>query len=167
MIRLPILVGSLVLASIVFLPLLPGAANACSCGTPPPEIAFDNSDGVFSGTALSLETQDDHDVVRFFVIDSWKGVTTRTAYVSTRSSGSECGYTFELGKKYVVFAADQEDIFVPGTGYPMGSHLCSGSKIYDQAEELLEWLGDPGVTPTLPTTWGRIKMQFGFRPTLP
>ena len=155
MLRLCLLVGGITLPL-----LLVPVAHPCTCGTPPPEIAFDNSDGVFSGTALSLETLDGHDVVRFFVIDSWKGVTSRTIHVAARSSEAECGYAFELGKKYVVFAKEQEDLFVPGFGYPLSTHLCSRTDNYEQAETSLEWLGDPTVTPALPASWGRIKMQF-------
>ncbi len=40
----------------------------------------------------------------FQVADSWKGVTTMTVVIRTAVSGASCGYTFEAGKQYVVYA---------------------------------------------------------------
>lgn len=99
----------------------PETAWACSCVPPdPPPVAFTNAHAVFVGgvTAINDPTwlartfpflpivysSADPVLVNFQVADSWRGVTTTTVAIRTAASGASCGYTFEVGKQYVVYA---------------------------------------------------------------
>ena len=112
------------LAVVILLALMlaqPRPASACSCVPPdPPPVAFTNAHAVFVGgvTAINDPTwlartlpflpivysSADPVLANFQVGDSWKGVTTTTVAIRTAVSGASCGYTFDVGKQYVVYA---------------------------------------------------------------
>ena len=102
-----------------FLLVAPSRAWACSCVPPdPPPIAFANMEAVFVGNVTQISDPSwpgglvsSADPVRVVlqVNDSWKGVTTATVLVETAVSGASCGYTFDVGKQYVVYAYDHDN----------------------------------------------------------
>lgn len=94
-------------------------AVACSCNTPPPiENALTEADAVFVGRVVEMAIQR-HDggleknACRFEIIEIFKGIEARkkTVLVLTAMDSGSCGYPFELGDKYLVYAYNhKEDI---------------------------------------------------------
>jgi hypothetical protein len=86
--------------------LFPDCAHACSCMSAPVEKEFSWSEAVFAGEAVSVEGEGSEDrTVTFRVVKTWKGPDRGTLQVRTAASGASCGYGFEEGREYVVYAA--------------------------------------------------------------
>lgn len=93
----------LVLGSLL---LFTNCAHACSCMSAPIEKEFSRSEAVFAGEAVSFEGAGSEDrMVTFRVAKTWKGPDRETLQVRTTASGASCGYRFEEGREYVVYAA--------------------------------------------------------------
>jgi len=96
------------------LTIAPPQAAACSCAGPPPlAVDLERQTAVFAGEVVDIEEANgglmrssaDPMRVTFEVDTSWKGVRTKQVVVQTAMSGASCGYeSFEVGRKYVVFA---------------------------------------------------------------
>ena len=106
-------------ATAILLPtlLVPARADACTCvsmGTPTPqqvrqgiEESVKTAEAVFSGEVISADTLG----ANLKVDKVWKGspggiARLQHAYLTSTGSAvfDTCDYTFEVGKKYVVFA---------------------------------------------------------------
>jgi len=95
---------------------------ACSCEvTLEPEKkqiqdAFTSSGAVFSGEVVEVsESPADKNslLVKFKVAQSWKGESKREITITTNKESSMCGYSFEVGEKYLVYANGlKNDLFV-------------------------------------------------------
>ncbi len=102
----------LLLAIFVFAALLPVQTQpvyACSCimpGTPQEEM--ENASAVFSGRVLEIEETGYGYNVTLEVLEAWKGVDETTIQVHTGMGGGDCGFNFEEGKKYIVYASSSE-----------------------------------------------------------
>jgi hypothetical protein len=98
--------------------LIPRETTACGCGEPLGTVAYQLNKArvVFVGRVVRLELagprasgRDDEDMVATFTIEHrWKGPAKRT--IRVRTSGNQtvlstCGVDFQLGRRYVVFAA--------------------------------------------------------------
>lgn len=80
-------------------------AFACSCA--PPKLiqeAFESSAAVFSGKVASIEGDQFGRTAIFQVDTAWKGVSKDTVQVLTAAQSSACGYGFEKGMSYIVYA---------------------------------------------------------------
>ena len=95
---------------VVFL-LPPRCALACSCAMPPgSQDALADSEAVFSGEVVAVEqgtataTSPGYDRATLRVSEAWKGAGRGTLEVRTPSSGPACGYHFEEGREYLVYA---------------------------------------------------------------
>ncbi|SDS64480.1 Tissue inhibitor of metalloproteinase [Paenibacillaceae bacterium GAS479] len=109
---------SLMLALLLSIIVLPSPVQACSCvapGTTQEELV--KSDVVFSGkvalirdrfanpfTAPFIEDDGNPYQVRLVTEAVWKGELGREAVVFTSVSGGSCGFPFEDGQRYLVFA---------------------------------------------------------------
>ena len=93
-----------------------GEALACQCSPlGSPCAAIENSDAViFSGTALEVSNPGDSAdrpaaerlvQVRFSVNEPFRGASASTIVVSTPEQSGMCGYEFEAGESYLVFAS--------------------------------------------------------------
>jgi hypothetical protein len=78
--------------------------------------------------------------VTFDVSDVWKGPAYRRMVLTTSRESASCGYPFQLGETYLVYAADRGD--------GLTTHLCSRTNSISQAQPDLVALG-PGAAPTL------------------
>ena len=109
----------------------------CSCVEPrPPDEAFVRTDAVFVGQVMedgnSLWDQIQKEIaqaydqfvpplphtrviglyerdVSFLVQDSWRGVNTTEVTVRTGSGGGDCGYNFQQGQQYLLYASHSPD----------------------------------------------------------
>ena len=144
MIRLTLLIpmiGALLL-------IHPDLTYACKCATPgPPSEELLNSDLVFSGRVISIQSIDGVDgaasdpdpevpdfgvySVEFDVETVWKGTVLETMYLTTNRDSASCGFTFAEGTSYVVYA--QDDLIV---------HRCSRTRLLSEAALDLDELGE-------------------------
>ena len=103
--------------------------------------------------------------VTFRVSEAWKGAGVETVSVQTAVSDASCGYPFDEGEGYLVFAS--KGIFYERGELEVG--LCGSTKPLPEARAELAALG-PGTAPTgssaagerLPDTSGALP---GLRPT--
>jgi len=104
-------------------------ANACDCAEPPaPKKAFEGATAVFLAEAVKVEVEGQTRTVTFKVERWWKGGDKQEVIASTHKSGATCGYGFEKGKKYMVYAGAEKD-------KSLRVSLCSRTRTEKQAEE--------------------------------
>jgi hypothetical protein len=93
-------------------------AFACSCPViPGPEKkqvqqAFSGSVAIFSGEVLEIsDSSTDINIwlVKFKVAKSWKGDLNGEVTITTAKNSAMCGYSFEIGKQYLVYANGARD----------------------------------------------------------
>lgn len=96
-----------------FIVLIGTAQNsfACSCAISDKPLktqvkdAYANSTAIFSGEVTDITAKDEWTViVKIKVAKSWKGKVAKNITISTSKESSLCGYSFEVGKKYLVYA---------------------------------------------------------------
>jgi hypothetical protein len=127
--------------SLILLGALGGvdATLACSCAPPPPpQTALKQSNAVFTGTVIGVTTSGNDHVVRLRVESSWKGAKCGEATVVTASEDAACGYTFQVGQSYLVYAVKEQG--------KLSTNLCSRTKPTSEATEDLTALGKPATT---------------------
>lgn len=93
-------------------------AHSCSCiqvGTGP--VSIEGSAAVFAGEVVAITLLEKPVIggrpgefqkrlaVKFRVWESWKGVESGFVTVETGLGGGDCGYTFEIAERYLVFAS--------------------------------------------------------------
>ena len=144
--------ASLALTGLGLLVLLPDCASACSCVLPQgsqkerAERALSGSEAVFSGKVVEIEkppsgpgwSSGDLETDTFRVSEVWKGPQRATLEVKTPVWGMSCGYPFEEGQEYLVYASGKQDLKV---------HACGTTKQLSKADEDLAVLGN-GEKPT-------------------
>ena len=163
---------ALVLLTLALSALLPDCATACSCGTVPgtPQETLSGSKAVFSGEVVDFEKPPPatkmiegtmwtvmggggpEATVTLRVSEVWKGPRHQTMTVTTEAdSGMGCGYPFEEGRDYLVYATGEEPSIC----------LCSETKPLSEAGTDLETLGDgekPEYGGTLSDTSGGVSV---------
>ena len=134
--------ASLVLTvfGVMFL-LPPRCASACSCAMPPgSQDALADSDAVFSGEVVAVEqgtataSGPGNDTVTLRASEVWKGPQRETLEVRTPSQGMACGYHFEKGQEYLVYA------YTGKQGLEVDS--CGATKSLSKADRNLAALGE-------------------------
>ena len=126
----------------------PERAMACSCAPPAsPLVALEQSAAVFSGELVSIDGYWGA-ILTFEVSRVWKGPVEETLVLTTSSLGAgDCGYPFEAGRAYLVYADAGGDL--------LEVWLCRGTTPLEYAQEDLEFLGEgqiPGAAATAPET---------------
>lgn len=116
------------------------AAHACKCAEPEAAAAAAASaTAVFEGQVSQISApQGDAVVVELKVARAWKGVTTEQVSVRTRAESAACGYPFQVGTSYLVYAQAE------GTGLQV--HHCGRTRPIVEAQEDIVALG-MGSTP--------------------
>lgn len=146
----PALPRTLALVAAVLLPLLAAApvAEACSCAPPgAPRTELEHADAVFSGRVVEVEPEEARLgfrrlAVRFALDAVWKGVPAGDQVtVWTAEQSAACGYAFEPGEEYLVYAYDA-DAGEPTT-HELTTNLCSRNAPLARAAEDLAALGEP------------------------
>jgi hypothetical protein len=119
--------------------LAPSRAAACSCMAPPPPAeSAQNSTAVFEGRVTRIDDPQGEPKVHFQVVRSFKGPSSEAIEVRTANSSAACGYGFEEGKSYLVYASEESGALHTG--------LCSRTRLASEASEDITALG-LGVTP--------------------
>jgi hypothetical protein len=130
------LVASLILAS-----LLATASPAVACDfeePPPPQEALDEATAVFAGEVIEVESVTDDPggnylAATFLVHRAWKGIDDSPVVVETHQDEAACGYPFEVGESYLVYAHSE--------GSPLTTTLYRRTTPLDLADEDLDALG--------------------------
>ncbi|MDW0117117.1 hypothetical protein QTL97_09230 [Sporosarcina thermotolerans] len=130
---------------ILFLWWKPLDASACSCvALPPPKKALTEADAVFSGEVVEIIENGKHIVrgkgktIHFKVDEVWKGIDESEAVVTTGLDTEGCGFPFEKGKKYLVYAS-MGDMYVANT---LTTTICRRTTEFAYATEDLTVLGE-------------------------
>jgi hypothetical protein len=112
------------------------AALACSCAPlPGPPQARDHAAAVFTGTVLGITREDNRRLVRLRVEEAWKGARCEEVTVSTGLGDSDCGYAFQEGQTYLVYAEERRG--------RLSTNLCTRTRPAAEAGEDLAALGAP------------------------
>ena len=129
-------------------------AYACSCVAPGSyEEGLESNDWVFDGVVINKKTKSSlfgtkstADLVEwtFQVNGSWKGEVTELMTVYSAESGVSCGYEFEVGKRYAVFARELEGIIKVS--------LCSKTSIIADNSDIFTELGSYTFEVNVPST---------------
>jgi hypothetical protein len=127
---------------LVFLLTCVTIVEGCQCDKSPnpPCRAYGDSPHIFEGTVTSFEDLGPNNRrVTFDRVRSYKGVNSNRIILHTGDGGSDCGYTFAVAKRYLVYAYGQEDEIT--TSY------CTRTRPIEYASEDLAFFGN---VPTLP-----------------
>jgi hypothetical protein len=145
-------------------------AFGCSCVPPPPDIKTardvaqwyaNRSDAIFEGTVKRVELkwalmeakvgglvpadldEDEPTLhITFDVSHFHKGVAQKEVLVTTGIGGGDCGFDFEIGEQYLVYA------FADASGH-LSTGICSGTALLEESQSKLSYLrGDQAVSET-------------------
>lgn len=136
-------------ALLMSLVLLADAAFGCSCmPNPAPDKALLKADAVFFGKAVKVSGQagphgSGEVRVKFEVERFWKGNVSRKLEIGTAASGALCGYGFQQGENYLVYA------YADPTG-GLRAALCSRTRPEADADEDFTVLGEGEVPSPCP-----------------
>jgi hypothetical protein len=129
---------------------IPSNVYACSCVQPlAVEAEFSRSEAVFAGRVLEVKEQRHLNgsmtkAALFEVSHIWKGGSESQIIIHTGLGGGDCGYHFENGKEYLVYAH-------PSTMYGdkelLITIICDRTNVLAQAQEDSAILGE-GKVPT-------------------
>ena len=169
--------GAALVAVVCGIFLSPDCASACSCAVPasasPQEITqqeLSRSDAVFAGEVVDIDkplpvTSSIAPMkVTFRVSEAWKGAEGETLEVQTAVSDASCGYPFDEGEGYLVFASEAKTRNVG----ELEVALCGSTQPLSKAGTELAALGSgaapTGSSPTgerLPDTSGGLSGSSG------
>ncbi|MFI6300056.1 hypothetical protein ACIBEJ_51275 [Nonomuraea sp. NPDC050790] len=103
------------------------AACACTCAELTPAEAVKHAAAVFTGTVVSVKTvkgpPNAQKVYTFRTDHAYKGTAATEYQVGADTDSPACGYVFEQGTRYLVFAGS--DGRIPGVN--LSTTLCSGN----------------------------------------
>ncbi|CAN5649968.1 hypothetical protein BH23ACI1_BH23ACI1_31630 [soil metagenome] len=153
----PWLIGFAALMALTLAPARDAWACSCPSSGPPCQNAF-QVDAVFAGTVSSISALPDDGPplrpdearipralrVEFVEVLAFRGIQgVTTASILTAGSGPACGYTFQQGERYIVYASRAAD----RTGLVTG--ICSRTRLLTDAGDdlsFLQTLSVPGQT---------------------
>lgn len=134
------------IASLILIIPNTNSASACMCA---PRLApieeLQRSTAVFSAKTVDInesKSGNGYDI-KFDVERVWKGTFDDIAVIFTPSSGDLCGYEFEEGEKYLVYAYKSDG--------PLHTSICNRTTPLADAQEDLEFLD---------TAWLVYKLKF-------
>ena len=125
-----------------------GQVHACKCVQPgSPSEEMEKFAAVFAGRVVSIEHSfdpnsttrgpGDRTTVGLEVSTVWKGAVHEDMYVTTPPTGGSCGFAFEEGREYILYAHDSaadDDVYTVS--------ICSRTALLSQAQADLEAFGD-------------------------
>ena len=112
------------------------AANrvfACRCASGFAFAAYSQTDEIFTGRILSITrdptTEFQREIVRVHVLDTLKGTAAGEVEIV---SGAVCGFPFEQGREYLIYATYETD--------GLNVHLCNRTRTLDLASVDLSYI---------------------------
>ena len=132
---------------------LSSRSEACSCvQAAPPCEAFTSAHTVFIGRVVTVTNIDRHMVAgnesfvtwgrrtQFVVERVYKGSESKTVELETGSGGGDCGYGFQKGKSYLVYA------YVGTRTKKLETNICTRTRTVELAADDLDYLNTPPQT---------------------
>jgi hypothetical protein len=112
-------------------------ALACSCLPPaPPLTALKEATAVFTGKVIQVKSTENLQLQVIFLVENvWKGTPRQRIAITTANNSAACGFAFSEGEKYLVYAYQNTN--------RLTTNLCSRTKLFSNAGEDLEALGQP------------------------
>lgn len=115
---------------------------ACSCDLPPVHQSLkqqvtkarNSSSAVFSGVVLKIDEAAYSVRVTFKVDEYWKRQLSTQVIVVTGRGGGDCGYRFEVGQRYLVYAYGSDVT-------SLGTNICQRTAPYSDGAADLKVLG--------------------------
>jgi hypothetical protein len=152
------------LFALVLLLLAPRMASACDCGARSvrPCAAYWDAKAVFKGRVTQVsesgirEGGSERDapffykLVRFKLEESFRGVRGATVEVLTGRGGSDCGYDFVPGRRYIVYARE-------GSKGKLTTTTCSATRPLEEAQADLRFIRGLAGAPRESAIYGRIQ----------
>src|SRR4051794_37008575 len=131
------------------------AANACSCASPgAPCATYWRVSAAFAGTVREIRPVPERPgilAVRLDVDQRGRGVASDTVVVeSAPQNGFNCGYTFAVGQRYVVYAQT-------APGGQLTTSMCSGNKLAAVAAVDLAFLREVTGPPRGVRVFGHVR----------
>lgn len=131
--------------------------EACTClPPPPPSEAVAKADAVFLGKILTFEeiAGQYQRLARFEIIKVWKGRPERVDSVMTALNSAACGYDFQTGETYLVYAYKAES-------GDLHTNICTRTRIEREAAADLAYLNNFSEFPlAIGNTW-EFASRFG------
>ncbi|NRQ32361.1 hypothetical protein HII36_10995 [Nonomuraea sp. NN258] len=111
------------------------AAHACDCATLSPAKAVGHAKTVFTGTVVAIRSDSmnplgpsEPNVYTFRADTVYKGAPAAEYTVATNVGGAACGYAFERGARYLVFAGTDPSVLnETAPRAALSSSLCAGN----------------------------------------
>lgn len=119
----------------------PKQVSACSCVAPSTNNtrilvrdAYKNSQAIFSGKVLEIVRNDSSYsfLVKMQVRKFWKGKLFKKIEISTALDSAACGFAFEVGKEYLIYAYKNEN--------KLTTNICSRTKLLTATTEDVAFL---------------------------
>jgi hypothetical protein len=142
---------------VVFGLVLAAAAQGCSCLPPASCRSLWEAAVVFTGKAVRTGPEGGATVaVAFEMSEALRGALTARVEVRTAAADAMCGYPFQMGREYLVYAQQEDGRLVTG--------LCSGTKPLADAAGDLRYLRRAGrlpsnLSPRPSYVFGRVSRQ--------
>lgn len=136
-------------------------AYACCAGTGSVCESYGSASAVFVGTVIAVRENESQKkayetyvidstprVFKFSVEQSYLGVPGKEVEVFTGRGGGDCGYEFQIGQRYLVYAYEYQD--------KLTTRTCTRTKPFREAEEDLVFLGNLSSAPSGATIYGAV-----------
>ncbi len=162
--RLPILFITFI-AGLFF--TAPASVQACSCiGSGAPCQTFWNTEAVFSGEVKAITDFPvqfegggsafvyQQKLVQFAVGEQFRGVSEDAVEVITGQGGGDCGFHFEVGQSYLVYAYKNQATGKLGTG------ICTRTQLLSKAAEDIEYFRSLPSAKSGATIFGKVVKRF-------
>lgn len=101
------------------------------------ESAKNMAAAVFTGKVLEItKVSNSQNSVKFEIDLVWKGVDdSEVSLVTGSQSGADCGFAFETGKNYLVYAFEHED-------GALGTNICQRTNLAEDSEDEMKILNE-------------------------
>jgi hypothetical protein len=133
-----------ILPAAVLLLFVSKSGLACTCELPSPgktlkqtiAEARHRSKAVFLGTVVAIDKKPGelYMIVKFRTEEFWKGKLSKEVTVFTGLGGGDCGYKFEIGQRYLVYAYESDNA-------NFGTNICQRTASFSEAAADLKVLG--------------------------
>ena len=134
------------------------AAHACKCAQPASASAeAASAAAVFEAQVAKITAADPQTLlVELKVSRAWKGVNAEQVTVRTPAESPACGYPFQLGQSYLVYAQSGSEA--------LSVHHCSRTRAIEDAKQDIIELG-LGSVPVTPHVEAEVQAQDGTQAT--
>lgn len=157
-----------VIAVVGWLTVTSSVVQACSCMSPgTPCESYGTANAVFVGTAVSVrelerpkpgetETWYYERAFKFTVEQSYLGIDGTEVEILTGSGGGDCGFQFQIGGRYLVYAHSYQN--------RLSTSICTRTKSFASANEDLAFLGNLSSAAPGASIYGDVVYQKGATP---